>query len=223
MGSWIELIASDGHAFKAWEAAPEGTPRGVVVVAPEIFGINSHIRSVADGYAADGYLAIAPALFDRAQRDYEAGYTQADVQAGVALMQKLSSDNALLDIAAVVNQSRPAGKVGIVGYCWGGTLAWLAAARLQGVDAAVAYYGGGIPGLMDEQPKIPLILHFGEQDTHPSLEQAREIAARHPSLPAYFYPAGHGFNCSDRGSFDEASSRLARERTLAFFAQHLAS
>lgn len=223
MGSWIELIASDGHAFKAWEAAPEGTPRGVVVVAPEIFGINSHIRSVADGYAADGYLAIAPALFDRAQRDYEAGYTQADVQAGVALMQKLSSDNALLDIAAVVNQSRPAGKVGIVGYCWGGTLAWLAAARLQGVDAAVAYYGGGIPGLMDEQPKIPLILHFGEQDTHPSLEQAREIAARHPSLPAYFYPAGHGFNCSDRGSFDEASSRLARERTLTFFAQHLAS
>ncbi|MFT3800658.1 MAG: dienelactone hydrolase family protein [Burkholderiaceae bacterium] len=221
MSQWIELTAADGHRFKAWEAKPSGTPRGALIVAPEIFGINSHIRAVADGYAADGYLTVAPALFDRARRDFETGYEQADIDAGIAVMQKLDNENALLDLQAVAEHLRPAGKLGIVGYCWGGTLAWLSAARLPGLSAAIAYYGGGIPGLIGLKPACPTICHFGERDTHPSLEQAKAVAAAHPEVVSHFYAAGHGFNCDQRGSYDAEAARLARTRTLAHLAAHV--
>lgn len=221
MAGFIELTATDGHTFRAYVASPAGQPRGAVIVAPEIFGINSHIRSVADGYAADGWLAIAPALFDRAQRGYETGYSPDEIQAGIAVMQKVSIDDALTDVTACVKHASAAGRVGIVGYCWGGTVSWVAAARVDGLACAAPYYGGGMPGYVGEQPKCPVMMHFGEQDTHPSLEQARAIAAAHPSATAHFYAAGHGFNCDQRGSYDRVAALAARERTVAFFQKHL--
>jgi carboxymethylenebutenolidase len=221
MGKMIDLKAADGHAFKAYLAEPVGTPRGAVVVVPEIFGVNSHIRSVADGYAADGYLAVAPALFDRAQRGFESGYTQPEIQAGIALMQKVSWEEAITDVRAAIDTAKHAGKVGIVGYCWGGAVAWVAAARLPGLAAAVPYYGGAIPTLKDEQPKCPMLLHFGESDASIPLDKARAVAAAHPEVTTHFYPAGHGFNCDQRGSYDAAAAKLARQRTLDFFRKHV--
>ena len=221
MGSFIELVAADGHKLAAYRCEPAGKPRGGLVVVPEIFGVNSHIRAVADGYAADGYLAIAPALFDRAQRNYDTGYTQPDIQAGVAIMQSLQWDNTLADIAAAIASAKSAGKVGVVGYCFGGTAAWLASARLPGLACAVPYYGGSIPKFIDETPKCPVMFHFGETDHSIPLEAAQKVAAAHPEAISCFYKAGHGFNCDQRGSFDAASSKLARERTVEFLRKHV--
>ena len=220
-GRFIELVAEDGHRFSAWQSAPEGRPRGALVIAPEIFGVNSHIRAVTDSYAAEDYLAIAPALFDRVERDYDSGYSRPAIDAGKAIMQSIDIGDALRDVAACMAHAKDAGKVGIVGYCWGGTIAWVAAARLPGLACAVPYYGGGIPDFVDEQPRCPVMFHFAEQDKRPTAAEARAIAARHPSAIAHFYDAGHGFNCDQRGSFDAASSMLARNRTLAFLAEHI--
>src|SRR3954451_9303319 len=145
MGKFIELKAADGHKLAAYISEPAGKPRGGVVVIPEIFGVNSHIQQVADGYAADGYLAVAPAMFDRAQRGYDTGYSQPEIQAGIAIMQKLDWKQTLLDVEAAIGEAKKAGKVGIVGYCWGGTVAWVAAAKTAGLAASVPYYGGGMP------------------------------------------------------------------------------
>lgn len=216
-----ELTAADGHRFAAYRVGPETGARGAIVIAPEIFGVNSHIRSVADGYAADGYLVIAPALFDRVERNYDTGYSDPEIQAGIAVMQKIDLADALKDVAACVEAAKTAGKVAVIGYCWGGTVAWLAAARTDGLACAVPYYGGGIPNHADAQPRCPVMLHFGEHDKMPSAEQARAIAARHPQATAHFYPAGHGFNCDQRASYDAASSQRARTRTLEFLAHHL--
>jgi len=217
MGKNIQLKASDGHQFDAYVAEPAGTPRGLVIVAPEIFGVNSHIRSVADGFAADGYLTIAPAFFDRAQTKYEAGYTQADIGAGVELMKKISFDDALLDVKAAIEHGKAAGKVGIVGYCWGGVIAWLAAGRVDGLACSVPYYGGAIPSFLTETPKCPVMFQFGETDHSITLEQAKVVAAAYPKETSYYYPAGHGFNCDQRGSYDAPSAKLARERTIEMF------
>jgi carboxymethylenebutenolidase len=221
MAGFFELVAGDGHRFACYVATPAGRPRGGLVVAQEIFGVNSHIRAVADGYAADGYLAVAPALFDRAQRGFETGYTPQDIETGRGVMQKVAMDDAMKDVAAAAAHAASAGKVGIVGYCWGGTVAWLAAARVPGLACSVPYYGGSIPDYAGEQPRCPVMFHFGEQDTRPSLEQARAIAAAHPGAIAHFYAAGHGFNCDHRGSYDAAASALARTRTLEFLARHV--
>jgi carboxymethylenebutenolidase len=221
MGKMIDLKAADGHAFMAYLVEPPSRPRGGIVVVQEIFGVNSHIRAVADGYAADGYLAIAPALFDRVQRGYESGYTQPEIQAGVALMQQVPWDDALKDVGAAVEAAKHAGRVGVVGYCWGGAVAWAAAARVPGLAAAVPYYGGAIPSLASEQPRCPTMLHFGENDASIPLEKARAVAAAHPDVTTHFYAAGHGFNCDQRGSFDATAAKLARERTLEFFRKHV--
>jgi carboxymethylenebutenolidase len=221
MGLTTTLNAADGFVLSAYRADPAGTPRGGIVVAQEIFGVNSHIRAVADAYAADGYLAIAPALFDRVQRGYESGYSQPEIQAGVGLMQKVSWDDALRDVSAAVEAVRHAGETGIVGYCWGGAVTWLAAARVPGLAAAVPYYGGAIPSLANEQPKCPTMLHFGEKDASLPLAQARAVVDAHPEVTAHFYDAGHGFNCEQRGSYDKAAATLARERTLEFFRRHV--
>lgn len=220
-GSFIELVSGDGHRFAAWQSTPAGKPRGAVVIAQEIFGVNAHIRAVTDSYAADGYLTIAPALFDRVERDYDTGYSPPEIDAGAAISRKIGMDTALKDVAACVAHGSPAGKVGIIGYCWGGTVAWVAAARLPGLACSVPYYPGGIADFADEQPKCPVMFNFAEKDRKPTAVQARAIAARHPSAIAHFYDAGHGFNCDLRSAFDAASSALARERTLAFLAQHL--
>lgn len=221
MGKTIHLKAADGHSFDAYVAEPAGKPRGAVVVIPEIFGINVHIRSVADGYAADGYLAVAPALYDRVQRNYDTGYTQPEIQAGVAIKGQISNDTALADAQAAINYAQSAGKVGIVGYCWGGTIAWYAAARAKGLAAAVSYYGGDVPQLKDEKPTVPTMFHFGETDQSIPLEKAKEVAAAHPEVTSHFYAAGHGFNCDMRGSYNEAAAKDARARTVEFFRKHL--
>ena len=222
MGSWIELQAEDGHKLAAYKAEPSGKPRGGIVVIQEIFGVNSHIKSVADGYAADGYLVIAPAMFDRAQRNYDTGYSQPEIDAGRKVMQGLDWGNTMKDVAAAVASAKSAGKVGIVGYCWGGTVAWVAAARGPGLACSVPHYGGSMPNFIGEKPKCPVMCNFGELDQSPTLEQAKAIAAAHPEIIAHFYAgAGHGFNCDHRASYNAAAAKLARERTLAFFRQHV--
>jgi carboxymethylenebutenolidase len=223
MSQHIELAAADGHRFDAYVAPPQAGPRGAVVVLQEIFGVNAHVRGVADGYAADGWLAVAPALFDRFERGLEIGYEPADVQRGIALKAASPNDKALLDIAAAIGHATKAsgGKVGVVGYCWGGLLAWLSACSLDGLGCAVAYYGGGMPAHKSLAPRCPVLVHFGERDQSIPLAAAEEFRAAQPRVEVHFYPAGHGFNCEQRASFDAASARLARERSLAFFAAHL--
>jgi carboxymethylenebutenolidase len=221
MGKTIELTAADGHRLNAYVAEPATAPRAAVVVVQEIFGVNSHIRSVADGYAAAGYLAIAPALYDRVERNYETGYAQDEIQRGAAIKPKIGWDKAMADVTAALEAVKKAGKVGIVGYCWGGTVTWLAAARVPGLAAAASYYGGQVPEFIGEQPRCPVMFHFGEKDASIPLEKAKAVAAAHPEAIAHFYPAGHGFNCDQRGSYDALAARVARERTLEFFAKHL--
>jgi len=221
MGQMIELSAADGFKLAAYRAEPSGTPRGGLVVIQEIFGVNSHIRSVCDGYAADGYRVVAPALFDRAERGVDIGYSPEEIQRGVALKQKSGIDAALKDVAAARDAVAGAGKVGITGYCWGGYVTWMAAARASGFACAVPYYGGGMLEASAEQPKCPVLAHFGERDQHIPVDGVRKFAAAHPDVEVFIYPADHGFNCDQRGSYDAPSAKLARERTLAFLVAQL--
>ena len=220
MGNWIKLTASDKHQFDGYLATPAGKPRGGIVVIQEIFGVNRHMRAVTDRFAAEGYAALAPALFDRIERNVDVGYDEAGITKGRTVRQGVSYDQAMRDSAAAVAHLQPFGKVGIVGYCWGGNIAWLAACRLP-VAAAVGYYGGDIANLLNETPKAPLQLHFGELDQHITAATVARIRAAVPKVPVHTYPAGHGFNCEERKDYDAASADLARERTLAFFAEHV--
>lgn len=220
MGEFIELTASDGHKLAAWMAAPDDKPRAAVLVIQEIFGVNSHIRDVTERFAAQGYLAIAPAFFDRYERGFETGYGTDDMTRARALMAKLDWDLALLDLEAARQVAAVAGKVGVVGYCWGGSVAWLAAGRLP-IQAAVGYYGGQIDRFKDEAPRCPTILHFGKEDGHIPLSTVEAIGAAQPQVPIYLYDAGHGFSCDQRVSFNETAHVLAWQRTLDFFADNL--
>jgi carboxymethylenebutenolidase len=220
MGEWIKLTASDGHEFDGYFAMPSGTPRGGLVVIQEIFGVNRHMRSLTDRVAADGYVALAPALFDRVERNVDVGYDEAGYTKGRTVRQRVTYDQAMRDTAAAVAHLQRFGKVGIVGYCWGGNIAWLAACRLP-VAAAVGYYGGDIANLLNETPKAPVMLHFGEKDQHIPLESVARIRAAAPTVPVHTYPAGHGFNCEERKDYDAASAALARDRTLALLATHI--
>jgi carboxymethylenebutenolidase len=221
MGQTITLNAADGHRLSAYRADPAGKPRGAIVVIQEIFGVNQHIRKVADGYAADGYLAIAPALFDRIRPGIEIGYSMAEIQEGFGHKTACKTENALADIEAAVKVGAAAGKVGVVGYCWGGFLAWMSAARVPGIAAAAPYYGGGIPDAVGETPRCPVALHFGAKDSYIPMDGVAKVKAQHPRLAVHVYDADHGFNCDERGSWHADSARLARERTLAFFASHV--
>jgi carboxymethylenebutenolidase len=221
MGKMIELSAADGHTLAAYRAEPAGNPRGAIVVIQEIFGVNNHIRAVADGYAADGYVAIAPALFDRVQRNVELGYTPDDIAQGRALKDKSPIDAAMKDAEAAVRAAAPAGKVGIVGYCWGGFVSWMASARVPGLACAVAYYGGGVLDHPDIKAACPVMAHFGERDGMIPIEGVKKLAAAHPEHQVFIYAADHGFNCDQRGSFDAPSAKLARSRSLEFFRQHV--
>jgi carboxymethylenebutenolidase len=221
LGKTVQGTAAHGHAFSIYRADPAGTPRGALVIVQEIFGVNSHIRAVCDHFAADGYLAVAPALFDRVERGVELGYQADDIAAGRALREKVSLEEALADVEAAAEKVAGVGKTGVVGYCWGGTVAWVAATRSRTFAAAVSYYGGGVPDLADEQPNCPVQLHFGEQDQAIPLAGVDRLKAAHPELPVYLYPAGHGFNCDQRASHHAESARQARERTLAFLRAHV--
>jgi len=221
MGNMIQLTAADGHKFSAYRAEPKGKPKGAIIVVMEIFGVNSHIKKVTDEYAADGYLAIAPAMFDRVHPGLDVGYGPEDLEIGRAAMKKVSLDDAMKDITATMKNIESAGKIGIVGYCWGGTAAWKAACNLPGITCAAPYYGGGIPGLTAEKPKCPVMFHWGETDHSIPLEKAKEVAAAHTDQTHHFYAAGHGFNCDQRGSYSAEASKVARERTLEFLAKHV--
>ncbi len=221
MGRMIKLTASDGFTLDAYRAEPSGAPRGGLVVLQEIFGINHHIRSVADRYAALGYLVVAPALFDRARPKVELAYDPPGMQEGVALNKRIARDDTVKDLAAAVGAASEGGRVGVVGYCWGGTLAYLAACRVPGVSVAVGYYGGGIASDLAEKPTVPLMLHFGERDDHIPMSDVEKIRAAMPHVPVFTYPAGHGFNCDERGSFDQASADLALSRTVPFLSENL--
>ena len=214
------LVAADGHRLQAYEAVPVGAARGGVVVVQEIFGVNDHIRRVADGYAADGYRVIAPALFDRVRPGIELGYTDADIAEGRKIRGQLTFEQALADVEAA-RKALGDGNIGIVGYCWGGTVTWLAAARLPGFAAAASYYSGGIGQFAVEHPRCPTQCHFGEKDHAIPLTEVAAVRDANPAVEVYTYPAGHGFNCDARASFDAAAAKLARERTLAFFSKHI--
>jgi carboxymethylenebutenolidase len=221
MGQWLELTADDGVRLAAYRADAAGRPRGGLIVVQEIFGVNGHIRAVCDGFAADGYVAIAPALFDRYESNVEIGYSAEDVARGRALKARASTDAALRDVAAARYAVASAGRVGIVGYCWGGFIAWMSAARVSGLACAISYYGGGMPAAIAEQPRCPVCAHFGERDAAIPLTGVKQFAAAHPAVEVHLYPAEHAFNNDLRPSYDPASARLARERTLAFLRQHV--
>jgi carboxymethylenebutenolidase len=226
MGQSTELKAADGQAIPAYVAEPQGQPRGAIVVIQEIFGVNSHIRSVADGYAADGYLAIAPAIFHRVKPGVELGYGEEDMSAGMALKaatEALPSPGVMQDIQAAIQHASRAGKVGIVGYCYGGLLTWRSACQLEGLSAAVPYYGGGVttPDEIARTPKCPVQAHFGDQDKWISLESVEAFKKAHPDVEVHVYQANHGFNCDQRGSYNAEAAKLARERALAFFRKHV--
>jgi carboxymethylenebutenolidase len=220
MSEFTTLMARDGHEFNAWLAAPKGTARGAVVVAQEIFGVNRHIRRVTDDFAAQGYIAIAPCLFDRVRRGIELGYSESEVQEGRGYRLQIPREKSLLDLSASLNVIRHAGRVAVVGYCWGGTLAFLAACELP-VACAVAYYGGQIKDHLGKSPRRQVMYHFGERDPYIPASDIERIRAADPQGIFHVYPADHGFNCEDRGSYDAASAELARERTLAFLASKL--
>ncbi|WP_449371129.1 dienelactone hydrolase family protein [Thiomonas sp.] len=215
----LTLYTSDGQTIGAYLAEPEGRPKGGIVVIQEIFGVNAHIRSVADGYAAAGYLAIAPAVFDSVEKNVELGYDQTGMEKGLALVSALGFDRAHASVQAAAQAVATAGKVGVVGYCWGGTLAYLTAIR-DGLPA-VSYYGGRNVQLVDEKTQTPLQFHYGLRDAHIPEADREAVRAANPTAEFYVYDADHGFNCDARPSFDAAAAKLARERALAFFARHV--
>ncbi len=220
LGEWIELKANDGFELSAWREAPAGTPRGAVVVVQEIFGVNHHIRSVVHRFAASGFLVLAPALFDRLEPGFDVGYDDESRAKGFAMMGKFDRVAAVRDIAAAIEAAREGGKVGVVGFCLGGGLAWRSSANLPGVAAGVSYYGFIIDS-RNLQPKSPMLLHYGERDAHIPIDRIREIVASRPSVEFHAYPADHGFACDERSSFDAESSAIAWGRTLEFLAKQL--
>ena len=228
MGTMIELKSADGTLVPAYEARPTGTPKGAVVVIQEIFGVNSHIRNVADGYAAEGYVALAPAAFHRVKPGVELGYAEADMGEGFGYktaVEALPAPGVMQDIQAAIDHVAKVsgGKVGIVGYCWGGLLTWRAACTLTGLSAAAPYYGGGVTteAEMARHPQVPVLAHFADEDKWIPVDTVEAFKTAHPEVEVQTYAAHHGFNCDQRGAWHAPSAQLARERTLAFFAKHL--
>jgi len=224
-GTMIKLKASDGHTLLAYRTGPETSHRGLVI-AQEIFGVNHHIRSVCDAFAAQGFAVIAPALFDRVEPGIELGYGPEDVAKGRDIRAQISNEAPVLDIEAAADALPREAVLGIVGYCWGGTLAWWGATRTQRFKAAVAYYGGGIAATAKEVPVAPVLMHFGDKDSSIPAEDVAAIRkavadSTNPVEVHVYKEAGHGFSCDERGSFDPGSADLAKQRTLAFLAKHL--
>jgi len=228
MGAFIQLKAADGTPFPAYLAEPATPAKAAIVVIQEIFGVNAHIREVADAYAKAGFLAIAPAMFHRAQAHVELGYAEADMGTGMALktaIEALPAPGALQDIQASIDHAHKVcgGKVGVVGYCWGGLLTWRAACLLQGLSAAAPYYGGGMTTEAESarQAKVPVMAHFAEEDKWISMASVEAFKMAHPQAQVFTYAAHHGFNCNHRGAWHAESAALAQQRTLDFFKQHL--
>ena len=223
MGETVELHTNDGKQIAAYVARPQAAGKAGIVVVQEIFGVNSHIKSVTDRFASAGYLSIAPAFFDRLEPGVDMGYEAKDIAAGRELGMALKPEGILADLNAGIAWLRAAGcsKVGVVGFCLGGTVAWRAASSTD-VDAAVGYYGGGIIAQRDNAPRVPVMLHFGSKDSYIPIEPVHDLARQYPDIPIHIYDADHGFHCDQRGSYDAAAAKLAYARTLEFFAEHLA-
>jgi carboxymethylenebutenolidase len=223
MSGTVKLRAADGFELGAYVAWPAGEPIGGLVVVQEIFGVNAHIRRVADGYAKDGFLAVAPALFDRVETGVELGYEGADMQKAMSFFPRLDIDKMVTDVAAAVEYAANTThkKVGVIGYCFGGTVAWLAATRLNPA-AVVGYYGGRIGSYAGESPHCLVMLHFGRQDAHIPAEEVAKVQSAHPGVEIYWYDAGHGFNCDARASYNAPAAAEARQRSLDFLKKHLA-
>jgi len=223
MGQDIVLTSSDGFELDAYRCEPDGAALGAVIVVQEIFGVNDHIRDVTERFAAVGYTAIAPALYDRWNKGFTAGYTPDDIAVGRDLKEAANAelDNVMADIDAARANVAGSGKVGITGFCWGGFATWMAACRLN-LDAAAAYYGGGIIGYNDEKPICPTIAHFGNEDASIPMNDVGAIEAAHPEASVYVYDADHGFHCDHRGTFNPRAANIAGMRTIRLFDEHLA-
>ena len=222
MGHSITLTTADGTSIGAWRAEPAGAPKGGLVVLQEIFGVNAHMRDVTDRFAAAGYLAIAPALFDRVHPGVEIGYGENEFKEGLDILGKTKRPETMLDLCAAILEASAAGKVGVTGFCWGGSLTYLAATFLPGVSAGVGYYGGNIAKTLPAAPKRPIMLHFGEKDQSIPMSDVAKIREANPAAKIYTYPAGHAFNRDASASaYDAPSAALAMQRTLAFFTEHL--
>ncbi len=221
MSETVKLKATDGFELSAYVARPAGKPIAGLIVLQEAFGVNAHIRSVTDGFAGDGFLAIAPALFDRIEPGVELGYSGEDLQKGISLARQINPDNAVSDMAAALEllRSESAGHCAAIGYCMGGTMAWLAATRLE-LCAAVGYYGGSIARFAGEHPGCPVMLHFGKLDKHIPKEDVDKVQAAHPEVQIFWYEAEHGFNCNERPSYNPDAAKLARERSVSFVKEH---
>lgn len=214
----IKLRSSDGHELTAHRVDPLGPARGGVVVVQEIFGVNQHIRAVAARFAAAGWSAIAPALFDRVERGVELGYDAPGFARGRELVGQLEMPKVLADMQAAIDGLQDVGKVGVVGYCWGGAVVWLAAARLERLHAAVSYYGSRIVNHVDERPRVPTMLHVGRADASLPIDKVRELGRRYGELAIHEYEAGHGFDCDHRADFDSTASAHAMTRSLEWLA-----
>jgi carboxymethylenebutenolidase len=223
LGKHFSLTASDSFQLGAYRADPAGSPKGGMVVIQEIFGVNQHIRAVCDNFAKEGYVAVAPALFDRTQRNYESGYTPPEIEKSRAFVAKPDWDAMMRDTDAALKELKGVGPVGIIGFCMGGTIAFLGATRLSGLSASVCYYGGRIVAFADEKPKCPTQMHFGEKDQSIPMTDVETIKQkRGGDCEIYVYKdAGHGFHCDERGSFHKDSRDLAWQRTIEFLGKHM--
>lgn len=217
----LTLTTEDGHSFAAFEALPDDPPKAAIVLVQEIFGLNNHIKAVTESFAAKGFAVLAPAYFDRIKPGFDVPYDADGIAAGRDIAMQLGWDGPLADTQTAMDRLSQYGRVGVVGYCWGGSIAWLAATRLQPA-AAVGYYGGRIPDHKDETPHCPVMLHFGEDDQAIPLDKVKEVAEAQPSVRVHTYEnAGHGFNCTERDDYDSDAAKLAMERTLDFLEKHL--
>lgn len=223
VGQDVTLTASDGFQLGAYRTRPEGQPKGAVVVIQEIFGVNSHIRAVCDRFAAQGYVAIAPSLFDRSEPNFQSGYSPEEIAVARKFVANPDWPSFLRDTQAAIDAVKDVGPVGIIGFCLGGSVAYAAATKLTGLSAAIGYYGGAVVRFADDKPQVPTMLHFGEKDHGIPLSDVDTIKAKRPEVEVFVYDgAEHGFNCDQRASYNKPSADLARERSLAFFARHLA-
>jgi carboxymethylenebutenolidase len=222
VGHPIKLTASDGFQLGGYRADPATAPKAALVVIQEIFGVNHHIRNICDRFASAGYVAVAPAIFDRIERDFQSGYSPDEVAVARKFVANPDWTAMLRDVQAAIDSVKSVGPIGIVGFCLGGSVAYAAATKLTGLSAAVGYYGGAIVRFADDNPGVPMMLHFGEKDAGIPLGDVETIRAKQPDLEVHVYPgAQHGFSCDERASYDKASADVAWQRTLAFFAKHL--